>query len=276
MATLEAEDEIKTPAPKTTAKHTVLDEDEDESTPSSTTATNDNLDVDFGDEALMAKGDGFDKIMPPDNDKTRVVRVCLLTDVVKPKRDHIHFVTNKGSFRCNSLRDDKFMVTKQAICCKALDADEKQKAQLTVACLAVWYKNADPTTGKYTKKKDKQGNEYIDPVEYEIGWVKLSRSAYRRVTRLIPEDRKPHEIDLLISHKDPIGFEYSVITQDARFRKNPELLAEILEASEPFLDGKKLTSKLGKKITDLEFAAMFSGKAASSSAKAQVDDVSDL
>jgi hypothetical protein len=73
-----------------------------------------------------------------------------------------------------------------------------------------------------------------------------------------------------------IGFEYNLHSQNARFRQNPELVAEVLEAAEPFKDGEKLAKKLGKKITDLEYQAMFSGMGAASAKDASVDDVSDL
>jgi hypothetical protein len=43
-------------------------------------------------------------------------------------------------------------------------------------------------------------------------------------------------------------------------RQNAEFLEEVLDAAAPFKDGKKLTERLGKKITELEFAAMLSGR----------------
>lgn len=239
--------------------------------------SSDNLNVDFGDTDMMSKGDGFDKISPPENDKKRVVRVALLTDVLSPKKDWVHFVTNKGPFRCNSERDAKGLVVKKANSEKKLENDDRQKAQLSVVVLALWYKNADPMTGKYLRKKDRDGNEYVDPIEWELGWVKLSRSGYRRVSQLIQEDQKPHEFDMIISHKDSgIGFDYSVISSKARFRQNAELLEEVLDAAAKFKDGVKLTEKLGKKVSELEFAAVLSGNPVSAAADATVDDVSDL
>lgn len=258
---------------------TVIAEDEevvDAKKPADTASNGPNYDVDFGDQNLMAKGDGFDKISPPENDKTKVVRVCMLTDVVKPKTAWVHFVTNKGSFLCKSTRDDKGLVTAEALCCKKLKNDDKQKAQLNVLVLAFWYTNSDPKTGKYMKKKAKDGSEYVDPVEYQIGYIKLSRSGYRRVSNLIQEDQKPHEFDILISWKDNgIGFEYNVVASKARFRQIEELLEEALDAAAKFKDGTALTGKLGKKANDLEWAAMLGGSSSKAS-EAAVDDVSDL
>jgi hypothetical protein len=228
------------------------------------------FDVDFGDENMMTKGDGFDKIQPPENAKDRVVRAALLADIVKPKKAWIHFVTNKGSFLCISERDEKTgNVKKQGVCCKALENDEKQRAQLIVGVLGLHYVNADHTSGKYA-----QGV----PIEYKIGWVKLSRSGFRRVSLLIPEDAKVHDIDIVISWKtNGIGFEYNLITQKCRFRQNPELLKEVLDqAKAEYGDGVKLVKKLGKKLTELEWRALLSGKGASSSSEAKVDNLADL
>lgn len=264
-------------AKKTTAKTHVALEAEDELPANTTAAAGAEFEVEFGDEDIMAKGDGFDKIAPPESDKKRVVRVGMLYDVLKPRKAWVHFVTNKGSFLCNSERDSKGIITKQALCCKRLGNDDKQKAQLNVLVLAFWYKNADPRTGKYLKKRAKDGSEYVDPIEYQIGFIKLSKSGYRRVSLMIPEDKQPQDLDLLISWKESgIGFEYSVISQTSRFRQNAELLEEVLEAAAPFKDGVALTKKLGKKITDLEWAAMLSGNAATSASDASIDDVSDL
>ncbi len=132
--------------------------------------------MDFGDEDTMTKGDGFNKICPPDNDKKRVVRVTMLTDVVGPKKAWGHFITNKGLFLSNAERDPKGLVIKDAKSNKALSNDDRQKAQLNVVVLCLWYKNADPATGKYLKKEDKDGNEYFDPIDWELGFLKLSRS----------------------------------------------------------------------------------------------------
>lgn len=257
-------------SPKTTANNTALAND-------NKSKANSNFDVEFGDINTMSKGDGFDKISPPENDKKRVVRVAMLTDVVSPKKSWVHFVTNKGPYLCNSERDDKGLVTKKAGSDKKLENDDRQKAQLSVIVLALWYKNADPLTGKYLKKKDKDGNEYFDPIEWELGWLKLSRSGFRRVSQMIQEDTKPHEFDMLISWKDSgIGFDYNVISSKARFRQNTELAEEVLDAAAIFSDGVKLTEKLGKKVTELEFAAVLSGKPITAAANATVDDVSDL
>lgn len=49
-----------------------------------------------------------------------------------------------------------------------------------------------------------------------------------------------------------------------------------MEAAEKFKDGKKLIEKLGKKVSELEFAAVLAGAKSTTAADAKVDDVSDL
>jgi hypothetical protein len=255
-------------------------EDEEEQEPQTTssrsaTAVDDNEDcaVDFGDENLMAKGDGLDKIFPKEKDK--IERAALLTDVVKPRSGWSHFVTNKGSFRCISKRDPRGNFDgPPAICCQKLNPDKKQAASLVIAVLALRYTNADPKTGKY-KKDPKTGQ--AAPIEYEIGWIKLSRSGFRKVTMLIKEDGAATDFDLGIALKDSgIGFEYAVIADKARFRQNPDLVAEVLEEARKYADGKLLTEKLGRKITELEFKALFASAAATAETAPEVDDMSDL
>ena len=263
------------PSEKAKGSTAVLDDEEDEGTTTATanTAAVDRADdIEFGDEELMKKGDGFDKFAPPENDKRRVVRVCMLSDILPPKLARTHFLTNKGMFRCNSVYE-KGKLVKQAKSDAMLANDDKQKSQFTVVVLALWYVNADPYDGKYKKGKDGE----IAPIEWQIGYIKLSKSGYGRVSRLVPEDRKPREIDIMIAWKEnKIGFDYSVLTQDARFRKSSELTKEVMEAAEAFRDGKRLAQCLGKKITELEFMAMLAGKSATSAKDTTVDDVSDL
>ena len=260
----------------------VILEDDDQKTNAThpaneaTTANGPSYEVDFGNQDLMTKGDGFDKISPPESNKSNAVRINMLYDVLKPQARWVHFITGKGPFICNSERDPKGLVTKLAPCCRKLQNDDKQKAQLNVLILAFWYKNVDQKTGKFVTKKDREGNLYQDPLEWEIGYIKLTRSGYRRVSNMIQEDKKPHDLDVLITWKDNgIGFDYNVISSTCRFRQNEELLAEVLEAAAKFKDGSALRKKLGKQATDLEWA-MILGSASTKASDAVVDDVSDL
>jgi hypothetical protein len=262
MPVIEAEEpETKTTRKGDITKEAVADDD------------NEDLSVEFGDENLMAKGDGLDKIFPVEKD--RVERAALLTDVVKPLSAWSHFVTGKGSYRCLTQRDAKGNPTGElGICCRKLNKDKKQAASLIIASLALRYTNVDPKTGKY-KKDTKTGQ--AAPIEYEIGWLKLSRSGFRKVTLLIKEDGAATDFDLGIAQKESgIGFEYAIIADSARFRQNPELVKEVLEEAAKYADKKQLSSKLGKKITELEWKALLAGAAATADTAADVDNMDDL
>jgi hypothetical protein len=153
----------------------------------------------------MTKSDGLDKIVPAD--KKSVVRCALLTDksILPAKSAWLHYIAKKGWFRCNTQRDPKGVVIgKPAPCCVNTNGDSEAQAQLIVACLAVKYTNADPKSGKYTKDAD--GN--MPEVKFEIGWVKLSRSGFRRVSKLAGEDEKVIDFDITIcSSENTKGFE---------------------------------------------------------------------
>lgn len=233
------------------------------------TGGDDNLDIDFGEKGLMTKGDGFDKIAPP---LKEVARVNLLTDIVKSKGAWVHFVTGKGAVRCTSRHNEEGnLVGAPATCCKRLNHDKDQASQFAAVALAFLYKNASPLDGKYPTP--------APPIVWELGWVKLSRSGYRRVSNLRQEDQEAHEFDMLISWKTGEkkgGYDYTVIASRARFRQNPELLAEVLEAAQEFRDGKKLAEKLGKVLTDMELLVMIGDSGATSAANANVDDITNI
>jgi hypothetical protein len=247
--------------------------EEDEDTKGTTTAgavDPDDLDVEFGDERLTS-GTGLQKAIP---EKGKTARVNLLSDWVKPKMAYVHFIPDKGSYRCLSKRDSKGNILgKPAICCVKTANNDKAKAQLIVAVLALQYTNASSKDGKYYKAT---GSDAVPAIEYDIKWVKLSRSGSVAIGKLPEEDQLPCDIDVAISWKATgIGFDYNKLSK-ARFRLNPDLVAEVKAACEPYLDGKLLIERLGKKVTEAEMAALFAGVAAATAAEAQVESVDDI
>ncbi len=239
--------------------------------------TSDDLDVDFGDTDAMSTTDGLEKIQPAD--KSSKVRTAVLTDVVKPKMAWMHFIQvgdKKQSYRCLSKRDKKHVVTEMGDCCKKLNNDDNQKAQLNFAVLGIKYINADPKTGKY--EKDAKTGE-VPAIRWELGWIKLSRSGFKSVSELVMEGEKPEDFDFTIGNRDNgIGYTYGRVSQKARYRLNPDLLAEIHEEAKKFADGVLLTKRLGKVITPLEMRAVLAGKAAASGSTGgkQIDNTDDL
>jgi hypothetical protein len=246
-AEAETEAPAETPAKAETKTAVAADEDED-------------LDVDFGDQKLMAKGDGLNRIRA---EKGKVVRFALL-DFVKPKKGYSHFVDTKdkkGTFRCAPVKTEGEI----PYCCAKLEEEGQQH----VVALALLYTNADPKTGKYEKGAS---------IDWEVGYVDLSRSNYRAVSGLAPEDTSVYDIDMVMSKKDNgIGYEFTLASVKARWKLNPDLGEEVKAAAAKFVNdgGKKLIGKLGRKQTPIEWKALLSGQAASGK-EADLSDIEDM
>lgn len=236
--------------------------DDVEDAPTGKTATKpaaksvDEYDVSFGDEKLMSKSDGLDILRP---DKGKTVRFALLDNYVHAKRAFNHYIEKKGTYHCLSPEKN------DGVCCQKLGNSQPQ-----IVSLVLHYTNANAKTGRY--EKDAAG--HYPPIQWEIKFVRLSRSAFRRVSSLVEEDGAPQDIDITMNHRDSgIGYEYNKVSP-ARWKKNPQLVAEVEAALQQFADGKKLLTKLGKKISQLEFKAILAGTTQSDEADlSQVDDI---
>lgn len=257
-----------TPAPApapTQPTRTASAEDDEEDAPAPGTKapaakqTSDDYDVSFGDEKLMSRSDGLDILRP---EKGKTVRFALLSNYLKAKRAFVHYIEKKGTYHC--LDSEK----NGQVCCTKLGNSQPQ-----IVVLVLHYTNVNPKTGRY----DKDANGQYPPIQWEIKFVRLSRSAFRRISSLAEEDSTPEAIDIIMSHRDSgIGYEYSKIST-ARWKKNPELVKEVEAAIQPFAadNGKKLLAKLGKKISLLEFRAVLAG-AGTQTDEADLSQVDDI
>lgn len=224
--------------------------------------------VEFGDQKLISRSDGLNRIRP---DKDKVARFALLPFLKgkdgKPLAlvGKSHFVDTKdkkGTFRCASTKDDETT----PYCCQKLD----QEGMVHVVALALHYTNADAKTGTYEKGT---------PIEWEVGYVDLSRSNFRSVSGLAPEDSSVYDIDIVMSKKTSgIGYEFVAKATKAKWKQNPDLAEEVEAAAQKFVKdgGKKLNSKLGRKLTLVEWRALLSGLQASSGKEASLADIDDL
>ncbi len=251
-----------------TAKAKPVVEDElDEPTPKTTT-DEDDLDVEFGDDKLATRPNMLNRCRP--SEKGKAVRFALLP-FIKPKSAKNHFVELPGkklTVRCLTPANSP----DAGYCCAKLGED----GELHVAALVIRYINADSKTGGYDKGA---------VIEWEVQYVDLTRSNYRAVSHLIDEmvEDNPnvsvYDIDIVMKH-DPdraFGYQFQRISQKARWKQNPELVAEVKAAAEKFTkdDGKILKGRLGKKLTLQEWKALLSGVAAGAE-EARLDDVEDL
>jgi hypothetical protein len=205
--------------------------------------------------------------------------VAVLTDIVKPKVAWKHYIAKDGKkfgYRCLSKRDKSKkwrFVGEPAVCCAKLNNDKDQAAQLEFAVLALRYVNADPDTGGY--KADADGN--IPPIKWEIGWLKLSRSAFKTIGELALEGEETHMFDFTIAKKESngIGYDYKRKSKNLPlFYSNPELLREVTEEAKQYADGILLSRNLGKAVSDIDMKAVLAGKAAAG--KGDVDNTDDL
>jgi hypothetical protein len=223
--------------------------------------------VEFGDQKLISRSDGLDRIRP---DKDKVVRFALLPFLKgkdgKPlaligKSHFLDKVEKKGTYRCAPAKDNE-----TPFCCAKLD----QAGMIHVVALAIHYTNADAKTGSYEKGV---------PVEWQIGYVDLSRSNFRSVSGLAPEDSSVYDIDIVMSKKTSgIGYEFVLRSTKAKWSLNPELAAEVEAEAQQFIKdgGKKLNSKLGRKLSLIEWRALLSGHQAGSGKEASLEDIEDL
>jgi hypothetical protein len=224
----------------------------------------------------MTVTDGLDQIKP--GDKTTKIRAAVLTQIVKPKMAWGHFIKKadgkKVFVRCHSVRDNKHVITKKAACCAKLNDDDDQKAQLNFAAPAIKYGNTD-AAGAFLAD---EGGKAL-PIKWSLGWLKLSRAGYKQISELILEGESAHDFDFTMAYRDNgVGFEFKRKSKGLpRYMANPDLAKEVIaEATEKLSDGKLLTKKLGKVISEVDMKALLSGAAATSTKNTQVDNTDDL
>jgi hypothetical protein len=231
---------------------------EEETSPKGTTVDdNENLATDFDDEKVYARPGQLNQVRP---DKGKAVRFAFIPkEWVAPQTAKSHFVetgvgkeAKKLRVRCLTPLGNE---AEQGFCCIALEED----GDVGVVALVVHYTNADATTGKY--EKDPKTGEF-PPVEFELGFVRLSGFNMRQIKKLPDEDSNPFKIDIVMTHADgrAFGYEFNRKSNTPRWTLDPEVAAKVKAAAQRFLDGKALRSKLGQKMNEIEWKALLSGK----------------
>jgi hypothetical protein len=241
----QAANELDDEAPTTTAKPAA----------SKAAVKNDNSDIhetDFDDEAIHSRPGVITRIRP---DKKKAVRVAFVKGI-KMQSAKSHFVelgtgkdAKKGTYRCLTPIGDET----PAYCC----GKQEKEATVHVAALVIVYKNADAVTGKYVKNADGT----FPPIEWELGYLDLSSFNMKQIRKLPDEDQSPYDIDIIMTHAEgrAFGYEFNRASSKARWLGNPEVVKEVQAAAERFKDGKALSSKLGKKLSPLEWKALMTG-----------------
>jgi hypothetical protein len=236
----EDDDELEVKKPKKGAKP---EDDEDDFNPKGKKATeavvvSDEDDCEFGDQKLMYRGDGLDRLRPEKGQASRFAIVPYL----KPKKAVNHYVDKKGTFRCLTTEEG------EGICCKALNGIEGAKAAIHFVAVVVHYTNANPKTGKYAKE--------VTDTDFEIKFVNLSRANFSDISSLVQEDEKVTDFDIVMTHRENgIGYKFNRVSSETRWQKKG-LESAVKEACAKFEDGALLTKKLGKRLTPIEWKAL--------------------
>lgn len=253
---LEDEEDPKAALAATKASTKAVAEDDGEA---------EDLSVDFGDKELMKK-DGLERVRP---EKGKAVRFAILGEFIKARMAYTHYIEKKGTFRCladrikRAKKDQGGDPQAQGYCCGKL----KEDAEPTIVALVLFYKNADPETGRYEKGA---------VLDWDIRYVQLTKANFQSISRLPEEDQTVNDIDIVMTRNNrAFGYDFTKIASRARWKINPELVAEVKEKVKPYLDGKKLDGRLGKKVTELEMKALISSLSAGAE-DAKLGDVESL
>lgn len=224
---------------KTRKKAPGLDEDEDDFSAGKAKKGNDAVvvsdddDCEFGDQKLMYRGDGLDRLRPEKGMASRFAIVPFL----RPKKGTSHYIDKKGTFRCTSTEDH------EGLCCKTLGA-----SSLQIAAIVVHYINANGKTGKYAKE--------VEETEFSLKFVNLSRTNFSDISALVQEDETVDGFDIVMTHRENgIGYKFNRVSSEARWKKKG-LTAQVKEACAKFDDGVLLTKKLGKRLSPIEWKAL--------------------
>lgn len=88
----------------------------------------------------------------------------------------------------------------------------------------VHYLNADPASGKY----EKQPSGSAPPIAWEIRYLCLTRADIMRIRKLPDDDQTPYDIDIILRLSAwGIGKEFRRVSNQARWKKDPELAKEV-------------------------------------------------
>jgi hypothetical protein len=121
-------------------------------------------------------------------------------------------------------------------------------APFRVIVPVVHYLDADPTSGKYVNRPDCSD----PPIELETGYACLNRIDMMQIRRLPDANQTPYGIDIIMTpgNRD-IGFEFNRASNQARWKRNPELAAEVEQTAS------ELSDKLAAKTVDRPDLTLF-------------------
>ncbi len=158
----------------------------------------------------------------------QTIRIALLDQFCKPRASAYHWFRN-GFYRCNTRKDGP-----DAPCCKV-------QRSWTCVCLALQYLNASPD-GKLVKSAD---------ISFRVGYVSLARIAYWEVSEWAKE---APGCDLLYA-KAGGSYTFRGASRTPFWRLSPQA-GQVEAEARRWADGMKLAEKLGRRLTDEEWARL--------------------
>ena len=229
-------DQIPTTGSKSTTTNASAPKANAKPAPASTPLAED--EVGFGDEANQEYLKSEDFLPVIQIEKNQVARFAFAPGF-KLKHAKVHYLEGHGSFRCISTKD------KQAVCCQ-----KAGKPKDRFVGLVIRYQNADPKTGKFANNDTKP--------EIAIEAVRLSRANYRDINEAIEEGQSVYDIDLKMRHDESrsFGYRFTRIAPTPRWKMIESELPALLE---PYKDGTKLASRLGKTLNSVELTGILTG-----------------
>jgi hypothetical protein len=158
----------------------------------------------------------------------QTLRIALLSEFCKPKGAYYHWYRG-GFYRCNTAKDGP-----EAECCR------KVQRSWTCVCLALLYMNAE-SDGKLARQSD---------IKYRIGYASFARTAFSEVSEF---QKAAPGCDLYYSKDE--HYLLRGASTSPRWKESPQSAKVATEAAR-WADGAKLIEKLGKKVTDIEWARL--------------------
>ena len=180
--------------------------------------------VDFG--ADLGGGlSPFHQICPQEG---QTIRVAMLDEFLKPLASHYHWYRG-GFYRCNSRKG-----VPEAPCCEV-------RRSWTCVCLAVQYLNAD-ASGKLKRGAD---------IKFRVGYVSLARTAFGEVSEWVTG---APGCDLLYT-KSGGSYSFQGESRNPFWKLSPQA-GQVEAEAKRWAGGEKLREKLGRKLTDEEWARL--------------------
>lgn len=165
-------------------------------------------------------------------DEERIARLVVDLRSIEDPGQRIEFLREETRLNLNFVVPEPGRPVRFAILPCDLEVDLGRGSSVVVPVIC--YRNADPTTGKYTKTPD---GKFPD-IEWEIGYLYATRDDLREIKKLADDKQALSDIDIVLTwsprsitmkHGGPSGPIYGIerVSNHARWKKDPAVVAEV-------------------------------------------------